>query len=39
METVFRTGLRRQFLAAIDMLENAMNACPEALWSDRTQKQ
>ncbi|HEX5432121.1 MAG TPA: hypothetical protein VFW83_09155 [Bryobacteraceae bacterium] len=27
-------GLRQQFGAAIDMLENAIGACPEALWSD-----
>ena len=25
----------RQFGGAIDMLENAMRACPEELWSDR----
>jgi hypothetical protein len=28
----------RQFGAAIDMLENAMHACPAGLWSDRTQQ-
>jgi len=27
-----------QFGAAIDMLENAMDACPEALWGDRSQR-
>jgi hypothetical protein len=27
-----------QFGAAIDMLENAIQACPEALWGDRSQK-
>ena len=27
-----------QLGAAIDMLENAIDACPEALWSDRTQQ-
>lgn len=28
----------RQFGASIDMLENAIVACPEALWSDRARK-
>jgi hypothetical protein len=27
-----------QFGAAIDMLENAMRACPEELWGDRSRK-
>jgi DinB family protein len=27
-----------QLGAAIDMLENAMDACPEALWGDRAQQ-
>ncbi len=31
-----RDALRRQFGAAVDMLENAIEACPEALWGDRT---
>jgi hypothetical protein len=26
-----------QFGASIDMLENAINACPDELWGDRTQ--
>jgi DinB family protein len=30
--------LWRQFGAAIDMLENALVACPEALWSDRARR-
>lgn len=30
--------LRRQFDAAIDMLENAMLACPETLWGDRSRR-
>jgi hypothetical protein len=30
--------LWRQFGAAIDMLENAIAACPEALWSDRSRR-
>ena len=32
MEMTFRTALWRQFGAAIDMLENALLACPAALW-------
>jgi hypothetical protein len=28
--------LWRQFGAAIDMLENAIRACPESLWGDRS---
>ncbi|HEX2078427.1 MAG TPA: DinB family protein [Longimicrobium sp.] len=31
------TALWQQFGAAIDMLENAIVACPDDLWSDRTQ--
>ncbi|HUI65574.1 MAG TPA: DinB family protein [Bacteroidota bacterium] len=27
----------RQFGASIDMIERAINACPEGLWGDRTQ--
>jgi len=39
METTLRTALWRQFGAAIDMLENALLACPETLlqehlWSE-----
>jgi hypothetical protein len=30
--------LWQQFGAAIDMLDNAMHACPEELWSDRTRR-
>ena len=42
METTFRTVLWQQFGAAIDMLENALLACPSAhwhgrLWSDQEQ--
>lgn len=33
-----RTILWHQFGAAIDMLENAIVACPDALWSDRAQQ-
>ncbi|HEX9668364.1 MAG TPA: DinB family protein, partial [Thermoanaerobaculia bacterium] len=32
------TILWPQLGAAIDMLENAMDACPEALWGDRSQR-
>jgi hypothetical protein len=35
METSWRTALWRQFGAAIDMLENALVACPAALWTQR----
>ena len=35
METTFRTALWRQFGAAIDMLENALVACPASLWNQR----
>jgi len=35
METTFRTALWRQFGAAIDMLENALLACPSAHWNER----
>jgi hypothetical protein len=33
-----KAGLWQQFGAAIDMLENALRACPEELWSDRSQR-
>ncbi len=35
METTWRTALWKQFGAAIDMLENALLACPDALWHGR----
>jgi hypothetical protein len=35
METTLRTALWRQFGAAIDMLENALLACPASLWEER----
>jgi hypothetical protein len=34
MDATVRDVLWRQFGAAIDMLENAAVACPDALWSD-----
>jgi uncharacterized damage-inducible protein DinB len=38
MDDHWKTTIWRQFGAAIDMLENAIQACPEALWGDRSQK-
>ncbi len=35
METSWGTALWRQFGAAIDMLDNALVACPAALWTQR----
>jgi hypothetical protein len=35
METTLRTAVWQQFGAAIDMLENALLACPETLWHGR----
>lgn len=35
---MWRTILGSQFGAAIDMLENALVACPEELWSDRSRQ-
>ena len=35
MATLWRTALWRQFGAAIDMLENALVACPDSLWQER----
>ena len=37
MDTMWRTIIWQQFGAAIDMLENALLACPDQLWSDRSQ--
>ncbi len=36
--TTWRAILWSQFGAAIDMLENALLACPNELWSDRSQR-
>jgi len=36
MDATWKRSLWQQFGAAIDMLENAIRACPEALWGDRT---
>lgn len=38
MDTAFRTLLWQQFGAAIDMLENALLACPDTVWGDRSKK-
>lgn len=35
METSWSTALWRQFGAAIDMLEQALVACPTSLWTER----
>ena len=38
MDDASGTILWRQFGAAIDMLENAVVACPDELWGDRSQR-
>jgi uncharacterized damage-inducible protein DinB len=38
MDETVKTIIWKQFGASIDMLENAIRACPEALWGDRSQK-
>lgn len=38
MDSHVKTVLWQQFGASIDMLENAINACPDNLWSDRSQQ-
>ena len=35
MDATWRTILWQQFGAAIDMLDNALRACPDPLWRDR----
>ena len=37
MDTTWKKIIWQQFGASIDMLENAIVACPEKLWSDRSQ--
>jgi hypothetical protein len=39
MDTMWRESIWRQFGAAIDMLDDAIVACPEELWGDRSQDQ
>jgi len=36
MDNTFKTIVWQQFGAAIDMLENAIDACPGELWGDRS---
>jgi hypothetical protein len=38
MDTTWRAIIWQQFGAAIDMLENSLVACPDELWSDRSQR-
>jgi DinB superfamily len=38
MENFWKSILRRQYEAAIKMLENAIADCPEQIWSDRSHK-
>ena len=38
MDTRWKTTVWRQFGASIDMLENAIRACPDTVWGDRTQR-
>ena len=38
MDNTWRTIIWQQFGAAIDMLENAMLACPDELWNDRSRR-
>lgn len=37
VDAIVRTIIWQQFGAAIDMLDNAVRACPDAVWSDRSQ--
>jgi hypothetical protein len=38
MDATWKEILWRQFGASIDMLENAVLACPEEIWGDRSQQ-
>ncbi len=38
MDTFWKTALWQQFGASIDMLENAVVACPDELWGDRARQ-
>ena len=38
MDDNWKEILWRQFGASIDMLENAMRACPDELWNDRSER-
>jgi hypothetical protein len=37
MDTIWKTSLWQQFGASIDMLENAVLACPDEIWGDRSE--
>ncbi|HEV3050008.1 MAG TPA: DinB family protein [Longimicrobium sp.] len=37
-ENTWKSMVWRQFGAAIDMLENAIHACPDEVWGDRTRQ-
>jgi hypothetical protein len=38
MDTFWKTTLWQQYGAAIDMLDQAVTACPDDLWSDRSRR-
>ncbi|RJP75574.1 MAG: DinB family protein [Candidatus Zixiibacteriota bacterium] len=38
MDSTLKSLLWRQMGASLDMLENAITACPEALWSDQSRE-
>jgi len=38
VDSTWKSMIWRQFGAAIEMLENALLACPDALWSDRSRR-
>lgn len=38
MDNFWKSTIWQQFGAAIDMLENALLACPDELWSDRSKQ-
>lgn len=38
MDRIWKEAVWQQFGAAIDMLENAVLACPEELWGDRSRQ-
>jgi hypothetical protein len=39
MDTTLKSSIWSQFGAAIDMLDNAIVACPDTLWGNRIQRQ
>jgi hypothetical protein len=38
MDTIWKTIVGQQLAASLKMLENAMHACPEEIWSDRSRQ-